>query len=285
MINHSDDMFAPVGLLRIVKCHTEPKVQRTSPINGTINGSIAEDGAEAAREGIKRTEARAKIAVCEIFDACEMPCFNVSGFFERRRDSLPHPLPVPHSLSFAAGIDDARGTLRMPQCHDHFCDGGGGGGEAILFVPFFVCSFVIFFRRQKKTSINLLSERIDPSPPCTSLTRVQRGVNTIQSFKVNAPYRMPCDPWRINLSSSACRVLKPFGRMASFIPALPLESTAIVSITLTSPPPPLHGSIFTLLFRILGGNGFPPHEIYPWSPWAFQGIRVSGVFTRPSPGA
>lgn len=25
VVNHSDDMFAPVGLLRVVKCHTEPK--------------------------------------------------------------------------------------------------------------------------------------------------------------------------------------------------------------------------------------------------------------------
>lgn len=25
IVNHSDDMFAPVGLLRVAKCHTEPK--------------------------------------------------------------------------------------------------------------------------------------------------------------------------------------------------------------------------------------------------------------------
>ncbi|CAN0532556.1 unnamed protein product, partial [Ectocarpus sp. 12 AP-2014] len=31
VVNHSDDMFAPVGLLRVVKCHTEPKTQ---PLTG-----------------------------------------------------------------------------------------------------------------------------------------------------------------------------------------------------------------------------------------------------------
>ncbi|CBN78880.1 conserved unknown protein [Ectocarpus siliculosus] len=35
VVNHSDDMFAPVGLLRVVKCHTEPK---TPPLTG---GSIS----------------------------------------------------------------------------------------------------------------------------------------------------------------------------------------------------------------------------------------------------
>lgn len=47
VVNHSDDMFAPVGLLRVVKCHTEAK----APPIITTSSDIDHNGGAAASSG------------------------------------------------------------------------------------------------------------------------------------------------------------------------------------------------------------------------------------------
>lgn len=44
VVNHSDDMFAPVGLLRVIKCHTEPKPPLSVPVSAA--SSLGENSAE-----------------------------------------------------------------------------------------------------------------------------------------------------------------------------------------------------------------------------------------------
>lgn len=58
VVNHSDDSFAPVGLLRVITCHTEPKAPLAAPASsvaaaGTsaLDGSGTEEGEVAGRGG------------------------------------------------------------------------------------------------------------------------------------------------------------------------------------------------------------------------------------------
>lgn len=58
VVNHSDDMFAPVGLLRVIKCHTEPKTPIAVPASAveaagtsTRKETSAKGGEVAERAG------------------------------------------------------------------------------------------------------------------------------------------------------------------------------------------------------------------------------------------
>lgn len=50
VVNHSDDMFAPVGLLRVMKCHTEPKTPITVPASVVAAAGASTPGKGSAQE-------------------------------------------------------------------------------------------------------------------------------------------------------------------------------------------------------------------------------------------
>lgn len=59
VVNHSDDMFAPVGLLRVVKCHTEPK---TPPLSGDGISAADDTGKDNATSGAALSTAETAIS-------------------------------------------------------------------------------------------------------------------------------------------------------------------------------------------------------------------------------
>ena len=83
IVNHSDDMFAPVGLLRVAKCHTEPKdlagarrSPSSAPVPSPTTASTTEivPGLEGAgqRAGGGKVEVPAATAVVGVEDVSRL---------------------------------------------------------------------------------------------------------------------------------------------------------------------------------------------------------------------
>lgn len=54
VVNHSDDMFAPVGLLRVVKCHSEPKETLNYGDNGGVGRQTTDERGKQGEGGSSR---------------------------------------------------------------------------------------------------------------------------------------------------------------------------------------------------------------------------------------